>query len=81
MVDDNIDQFKVTPALVAYACPDLSIGMFGENPSWDDILAAAHVHKRTLGVSDSIWGEACRGFLADLASLLRWQSFPRSDGI
>lgn len=60
VVKDNMEQYKITPKLVDFASPNLSMGRYGDNPSWNDILDAAYSHKTMLGVSDSIWGEACQ---------------------
>lgn len=60
MVSDGMDQYKITPNLVSYACPDIALGFFEDNPSWDDILNSAHHFKTSLGVSQTIWGEACQ---------------------
>jgi replication initiation protein RepC len=54
-------EFRLKPAQLIDLAPLLATYVTGERPTWPDIVdAAGRWLRRELGVSPSLWGEACR---------------------
>lgn len=51
--------YRIKPGELAELAPRLGRYLGGGDPGWSDILAAADLLRGELGVSRSLWGEAC----------------------
>lgn len=63
-------EYRVKPAQLIDLAPKLAACVFVPAPAWPDIVDAAEKHLRpSLGVSSSLWGEACRVMGREVAAL------------
>ena len=62
-VREHLRTYRITPAMVAEACPPLADALWtlsaGEDACWQDVVDGANALLPQLGISQHAWGEAC----------------------